>query len=80
MGVKIDVVWEVCDGYVGKSRPQHSKIDISEFDSDMSDAEIEQTILDYVQEDFEERISWDLTYGLSEEIGKVRAALEREEE
>ena len=54
----MEITWEVADGYVGKSRPQHTIIN----DEDLSECEtvIEamQIISDSIQEDFDNKITW----------------------
>jgi len=67
---KIKVKWEVEDGYVGKSRPQSTTIDIEqhmdkeEWDS-MNESEKREFIEGIVQEDFDEKISFGISdYGI----------------
>ena len=50
--------WEVDDGYVGKSRPQYTEIDDEELAECSDDEERQQLIDEYVQQDFENKISW----------------------
>lgn len=50
--------WEVEDGYVGKSRPQHTNIPDEELDDCENEKERNQLIEDYVQEDFDQKITW----------------------
>jgi len=54
----MEISWEVEDGYVGKSRPQHTIID----DGDLSECETVdeamQMINDSIQEDFDSNITW----------------------
>lgn len=52
------VIWEVEDGYVGKSRPQTTIIPDGELDYAESEDEKKQIIEDYVQDDFDINISW----------------------
>ena len=52
------VTWEVDDGYVGKSRPQHTEVPDDELAGCETDEERETLIDDYIQEDFDNRISW----------------------
>jgi len=52
------VTWEVDDGYVGKSRPQHTEVPDDELAECETDEEREDLINDYIQSDFEQRISW----------------------
>lgn len=67
---KIIVTWEVEDGYVGKSRPQSTTIDIeqnmdlTEWES-MSEDEKRDFIGEMVQCDFEQKISFTINnYGI----------------
>jgi hypothetical protein len=50
--------WTVDDGYVGKSRPQTTSVPDKELAECTSDEEREQLIEGYIQQDFEQRISW----------------------
>ena len=57
------VIWEVEDGYVGKSRPQTTEIPDEDFEPYKEDGKIDeevkqQIIEDYVQDDFNQIISW----------------------
>lgn len=57
------VIWEVEDGYVGKSRPQETEIPDEDFEPYEEDGEIDdkikqQIIENYVQDDFDANISW----------------------
>lgn len=52
------VRWEVEDGYVGKSRPQVTTVPDEELAECDTEEEREQLIASYIQEDFEQRISW----------------------
>lgn len=52
------VRWEVEDGYVGKSRPQTTEVPDEELAECDIEEEREQLIESYIQEDFEQRISW----------------------
>ena len=54
------VHWEVSDGYVGGSRPQESEIPDSELEG-MDEEERVDFINKWVQEDFEQSISWEIT-------------------
>ena len=53
-------IWQVEDGYVGKSRPQETIIPDSELAECNNEEERQKWIYDYIQEDFENRISWTL--------------------
>lgn len=52
--------WQVDDGYAGKSRPHYTEIDGEDWDACEDDAERESLINEYVQQDFEQHISWHL--------------------
>ena len=57
------ITWEVEDGYVGKSRPQHLEIGDEELDDiiDQFDGRVEDIMKEidwYVQEDFEQKVTW----------------------
>ena len=67
---KIKVRWEVEDGYVGKSRPQTTIIDIEqlmdieEWEA-MTEDKKREFIEEIVQEDFEQKISFGISdYGM----------------
>jgi hypothetical protein len=64
------VKWEVEDGYVGKARPQTSEMDEDDFDGCETRVDVERVILDFVQEDFNQQISWSVT-GLDDLIDDV---------
>ena len=51
------VRWEIEDGYLGKSRPQYTSIDDAELEG-LSEDERQELISEYVQVDFEQRITW----------------------
>ena len=68
---KIQVVWEVSDGYAGKSRPQKLEIDIEndimseEEWVELSHEEKLEVINEAVQDDFEQTVSFTVTdYGM----------------
>ena len=52
------VRWQVDDGYAGESRPQYTEINDEELEDCWDDEERQALIDQYVQEDFEQRISW----------------------
>lgn len=52
------ITWEVEDGYVGKSRPQFTEIDDDELAECETGEEKEKLISSYIQEDFNNNISW----------------------
>ncbi len=55
------ITWEVDDGYCGGSRPHHIEIDDEELAECKTEEEKEKLIEDYVQDDFEQNISWYIT-------------------
>ncbi|MCK5343287.1 MAG: hypothetical protein KAR20_07775 [Candidatus Heimdallarchaeota archaeon] len=52
------VTWEVEDGYCGGSRPHTTEVDDDELAECETEEERENLIIDYIQEDFEQNISW----------------------
>lgn len=54
------IIWQVDDGYVG-GRPQYTTIDDSDLEDFETEEEKEQFIQDYIQQEFENRISWYIT-------------------
>jgi hypothetical protein len=67
---KFKVTWEVEDGYVGKSRPQHTVVDTEyEFDDnewdEMSEDDKKGWIAQQVEDDFNSKISFCISdYGI----------------
>jgi len=55
------ITWEVSDGYVGKSRPQYVNIPDDELADCETEEEKQKLIEQYVQDDFEQNISWEIT-------------------
>ena len=49
--------YEVADGYVGKSRPQHFRIQESEIEDDMTEDDLKELYMDEMQESFQVSIS-----------------------
>ncbi len=58
MADKFEITYSVDDGYVGKDRPQHFKIDAHWIEDDMSDDALKQCVIEMIEDDFEQRISW----------------------
>lgn len=56
------VTWEVDDGYVGGSRPQTVEVDDNELADCENEEQRRQLIEDYVQEDFENKVTWYITH------------------
>lgn len=52
------VIWQVDDGYVTGSRPQKTEIPDDEIDECETEQEKQLLIHDYIQNDFEQYISW----------------------
>lgn len=64
--MKINITWEVSDGYVGKSRPQHCTFNSDDYMdeedwNDLTEEEKQKYIDDFVQEEFYRNISWAIT-------------------
>ena len=55
------ITWEVEDGYVGKSRPHFTEVDDDELAECETEDERNDLINDYVQEDFDNHISFSIT-------------------
>lgn len=57
------ITWEVEDGYAGKSRPQHSEIDLQQMATECETWEDASRWIDEeIDADFESRITWCHTY------------------
>ncbi len=56
---KIEVTWEVADGYAGRTRPQRTKISHTDIVDCDSEDEVKKLIEESIQEDFEQKISPD---------------------
>jgi hypothetical protein len=56
----IDVGWVVEDGYAGPEAPQTTKINLSDFEKDMDAEEVYRVLGEFVQEDFEQKITFDI--------------------
>jgi hypothetical protein len=56
----MDITWEVSDGYVGPSGPQHLNIDTEELLKCETKEEMVEYIREAIQEDFDQRVSWEL--------------------
>lgn len=57
----MEVTWEICDGYVGGSRPQTTEVPDDELSECETEDEREALINSYVQTDFEQNVSWEIT-------------------
>ncbi len=57
---KMKVTWEVEDGYVGKRSPQYIEIPDDELEGCDTDEDKQRLIEDYIQEDFDCKISWNI--------------------
>ena len=60
---KIEVTWDVADGYAGKSRPQTTRIRREEIESAIDEADVREIVEQSIQSDFESKIAPD--YGES---------------
>lgn len=56
------VTWQVTDGYVTGSRPQITFIPDDELAECETDEQKQKLISDYIREDFEQKISWEILY------------------
>ena len=56
---KIEVEWEVADGYAGKSRPQTTRIRREEIESAIDEADVREIVEQSIQSDFESKIAPD---------------------
>lgn len=58
--MKIDIIWEIEDGYAGGSRPHYLKVDTEDYGDweSMEEKEKSEIIEDEVQNDFNNSISW----------------------
>ncbi len=75
---KITVIWTAVDGYVGGASPQGVKIDVSDFaDLDRDDAA--SLLKDCIQEDFEQKVSWECE-DFEEYVDKIMAEAKAESE
>lgn len=55
------ITWEVEDGYVGKSRPQHTEIDDDELAELETEEEKQAYIEGCIQDAFDQNITWSIT-------------------
>lgn len=54
----MEVTWQVEDGYAGAARPQHTDIPDEELEACETEQEREDLINGYIQDDFDQNISW----------------------
>lgn len=73
------VTWEVDDGYAGKSRPQHTEVPDEELEH-LTEEEQLRLIEEYIQEDFDNRMSpcWGHDRVVAE-LAELRARFEQGE-
>jgi len=57
----VKIIWEIEDGYAGSSRPQRTIIPKEEWLECETDEERRELAEDYVDEDFNNSISWYIT-------------------
>lgn len=55
------ITWQVDDGYAGPSRPKYTYVDDDELAECETEEEREELINAYVENDFEQHISWYIT-------------------
>lgn len=58
MSERIEITWYVEDGYVGRDRPQHLRVDLSDFEFCDTEKEVEQILEELLEEAFNQRASW----------------------
>lgn len=81
MSDRIEISWQVEDGYVGKSRPQRTLIEVEDLEFCETEDEVEQLIYDAIGDDFVQTISWAISDGLEEaKIAWAELMKERREE
>ena len=51
-------MWYVDDGYVGRDRPHYTEVDDDDLAECKTEEEKDELIESYIQEDFEQNISW----------------------
>ncbi len=56
----MEITWQVSDGYVGGSRPHTTEIPDDELEECETEEERQDLINDYIQNDFEQEISWSI--------------------
>ena len=59
-GESMKVIWEVSDGYVGKSRPQYANIADEDLEG-LSEQEKMDFIEEFIQQEFENNIGWEIS-------------------
>ena len=55
---EFEITYQVDDGYAGGSRPQYTTILADDLEDDMTDDDLEKLWEQYIQEAFEQKISW----------------------
>jgi hypothetical protein len=61
--MRITVPWEVSDGYIGKSRPQKTIIEVDdEHWEELNETEREELIEEHVQAHFNEEIGFEIDH------------------
>jgi len=73
---KIEVTWEVDDGYAGPSRPQSTVVDLEDFE-DLSEQAIEVLLYEIVGEDFSQNIGYSITSAAVSDIQEAIKAKEK---
>jgi len=53
---KVQLIWQVDDGYVGASRPKYSDIYLDEFGEDETDEEIYNRLDEIIEQDFKTNV------------------------
>ena len=67
----MNITWEIEDGYVGKSRPQHTKVPDDEIRECERVSEATNLIYSYIDDDFYNNINWCLSYEIEDEVREL---------
>lgn len=78
----MEITWQIEDGYMGRSRPQHTSVDDDDILSYDTVDEAMEMIDQAVRDDFEQKISWYFKdrAGLQAEIEKLFESKEEMDE
>jgi hypothetical protein len=77
---RIEMTWQVQDGYAGGRRPQTVRIDVGNFEPSATDEEIRDGIMQDIENEFAEKVhaAWD-EKDMNECVAAVRRALAGEQ-
>ncbi|MGB0600381.1 MAG: hypothetical protein ACPGLY_27200 [Rubripirellula sp.] len=71
MSDKLEIMWQVEDGYAGGARPQYTTVDEGELDECDSEEEVLDLIIQTVQEHFDDCVHASWNSGQDQKILKV---------